>query len=230
MRSTAMVIALCSVVSFGVVAKDKHHEDPTRIVTKAGIAYTDSVRISGSIGLDEARMINARTDLEGEEWRIGGSWLLPMGILNFNFSRSDYDDGAYKNNYSIGTFVPLTHFGFEPAGWQIFPMAGYSYNDGEFLVNQSHGDAGLENDYVLMPASSHGGYLGGFAVKPLTDKWSLMAFGGGSMGSDNYSGHWYGAGVSHKLTEKQSFNIFGYVSDDSFGDNSKIGGSYTYEF
>lgn len=230
MRHAVTIAVLLSLNSFTVNATEKHHEDPTRIVTKVGLTYSESIRISGSIGLDDTRMINVRTDLEGEEWRIGGSWLLSMGIMNFNFSRSDYDEGAYKNNYSVGTFVPLTYFGIEPLGWQVFPMAGYSYNDGEFLQEQASNDSILESNYTLMPASSHGGYIGGFAVKPLSDRWSLMGFGGGSLGSDDYSGYWYGAGISHKFSNTQSFNLYGYVSDDSFGDNSSFGGSYTYEF
>ena len=123
MRHAVTIAVLLSLNSFTVNATEKHHEDPTRIVTKVGLTYSESIRISGSIGLDDTRMINVRTDLEGEEWRIGGS-----------------------------------------------------------------------------------------------------------LGSDDYSGYWYGAGISHKFSNTQSFNLYGYVSDDSFGDNSSFGGSYTYEF
>ena len=41
------------------LSQEKHHEDPTNIVTKLGIGYNDDITISGSIGLDEVRMINA---------------------------------------------------------------------------------------------------------------------------------------------------------------------------
>ncbi|USD43590.1 hypothetical protein J4N42_15550 [Vibrio sp. SCSIO 43135] len=222
--SGLMAISLCAL---SAQAEEKHHEDPTKIVTKAGLAYSESLQISGSIGLDDARMINARVNADGEEWRVGGSWLLPMGIVNFNFSRAEYDYDGYRNNYSIGTFVPLDYFGIEPLGWQLFPMAGYSYNDGEIA---HFDDNNLEQDYVLMPASSHGGYLGMFGLKPLTKKWTLMGFGGGSMGSDDYSGYWFGAGLSHKLTDAQSFNFYGVVSEDDFGENNRWGISYTYEF
>lgn len=214
-------------LSTGLSAQEKHHEDPTKIVTKAGFAYSEGLKFSGSIGLDDARMINGRINADGDEWRVGGSWLLPMGILNFNFSRTEFDNDAYKNNYSIGTFVPLSYFDIAPMGWQIFPMAGYSYNDGEFAVRD---ESNIENDYVLMPASSHGGYIGAFALKPLTQNWSMMTFGGASRGSDSYSGYWGGAGASYKISEAQSFNFFGIIADDDFGKTNKLGASYTYEF
>ncbi|MGC9462171.1 hypothetical protein ACP45E_20350, partial [Vibrio genomosp. F10 str. 9ZD137] len=111
-----------SLYAFSAQAEEeKHHEDPTKIVTKVGIAYVDGVQFSGSIGLDDARMINARINADGDEWRLGGSWLLPMGILNFNFSRAEYEPEGYKNNYSIGSFIPLSYFDITPLGWQIFP-------------------------------------------------------------------------------------------------------------
>ncbi|WP_117232678.1 hypothetical protein [Vibrio maerlii] len=221
------VLILSLLASSTLVAEEKHHEDPTKIVTKAGIAYNDEVKFSGSIGLDEARMINARISADADEWRVGGSWLLPMGIVNFNFSRTDFDNDAYRNNYSIGTFVPLSYFGIEPMGWQIFPMAGYSYNDGEIAVFD---DSSVSNDYIMMPTSTHGGYVGAFALKPLTDKWSMMTFAGGSMGSDDYSGYWGGAGASYKISDAQSFNFFGILAEDDFGENNSVGASYTYEF
>ncbi len=221
------LVTLSLLASFSLSAKEKHHEDPTKIVTKAGIAYSDGLKFSGSIGLDEARMINARVNADGDEWRLGGSWLLPMGIVNFNFSRTDYDYDSYKNNYSIGTFVPLSYFGIEPMGWQIFPMAGYSYNDGEVAVFD---DSSVSEDFYLMPTSTHGGYIGAFALKPLTQKWSIMSFAGGSMGSDDYSGYWGGAGASYKISDAQSFNFYGVIAEDDFGENNSIGASYTYEF
>ncbi|MGR5542697.1 hypothetical protein ACPV5V_29525, partial [Vibrio campbellii] len=52
------------------LAEEKHHEDPTKIVTKLGVGVSDTVSVSGSLGLDEARMINARINNDSE-WRIG---------------------------------------------------------------------------------------------------------------------------------------------------------------
>lgn len=229
-KSTILISLLSLLAPASVFSEEKHHEDPTKIVTKAGVSYSDDAwRVSGSIGLDDARMINGRVSTDGDEWRIGGSWLLPLGIVNFNFSRNDYDDGAYRNNYSIGTFVPLSHFDIEPFGIQLFPMAGYSYNDGEFFEYQESGDDLLE-DYVLAPKTSHGGYLGMFGLRPLSDKWSMMGFGGANKGSDDYSGYWLGGGVSYKISDNQSLNTFGVYSDDDFGKRDFVGFSYTYEF
>ncbi|PMK00588.1 hypothetical protein [Vibrio sp. 10N.261.55.A7] len=221
---SAITLSACA---FAVQAEEeKHHEDPTKIVTKAGVSYVDGLQLSGSIGLDEARMVNAHIKADGNEWRLGGSWLLPLGIVNFNFSRSEYDYDGYRNNYSVGTFVPLSYFDFTPYGWQLFPMAGYNYNDGE--IGGEEVDDG--NNYVTTRFTSHGGYLGAFGLKALNEKWSFMAFGGGSMGSDDYSGYWTGAGLSHKLTDAQSFNFFGVFAEDDFGQNNRVGISYTYEF
>jgi len=215
-------------------AEDKHHEDPTKIVTRIGIGYNDDVTFSGSIGLDEVRMINASISDDASEWRLGGSWLFDFGIMNFSFNRAEYDDGAYKNNYSVGTFLPLSVFGFTPGGWQIFPMAGYNYNDGEILQETSTELVSFNSqnagDFVLTPNTSHGGYLGAFALKPLNDHFSLITVAGGMMGSESYSGYWAGGGVSYKISANQSFNIFGFISDDNYGKQEKLGLSYSYQF
>lgn len=61
---------------------------------------------------------------------IRGFWLFDISIINFNFRRTDYDHGYYSKKYSVGTFVPLSYFWIEPAGWMIFPMADYNYSNG----------------------------------------------------------------------------------------------------
>jgi hypothetical protein len=100
-------------------ARAKLAEDPTQIVTQLGVSYGGSdVRLSGSLGLDSVRKINASTQTDGNEWRIGGSWLFDVGIANFKFRRNEFDNGASQTSYSVGTFFPLSRFGFEPAGWQ----------------------------------------------------------------------------------------------------------------
>lgn len=48
------------VLSATVFADEKLLEDPTKIVTKAGFSFTDELSLSGSIGVDETRKINAR--------------------------------------------------------------------------------------------------------------------------------------------------------------------------
>ncbi|WP_220272508.1 hypothetical protein [Alteromonas aestuariivivens] len=119
--------------------RDKLADDPTKVITKVGVSYADNfdfddsnVSVSGSFAFDQARKINLRVNSDASEWRVGGSWLFPLTIINFNFGKNQYVNGANQTNYSIGTFMPLSYFGFVPGGFQIFPMAGYTYNDGEY--------------------------------------------------------------------------------------------------
>ncbi|GAA0787434.1 MULTISPECIES: hypothetical protein [Pseudomonadati] len=218
-----------SVISLNIeaFATEKNPEDPTKIVTKLGVGYNEQFTFSGSIGLDETRMINMSINDDGSDWRLGGSWLFDFGIVNFNVNRNEYDDGAHNNGYSIGTFIPLSYFGFTPGGWQIFPMAGYHYTNGEVVTT---GSAPYHSDIILMPSTSHGAYIGAFGLKSLSDNWTLMAFGGGARGSSDYASHWYGTGISYKIGNNQSINTYGFISDSNYGENKKIGISYKYEF
>lgn len=226
LKSVSFICVFSLFVSAGVQAEEKHHEDPTRIVTKLGVGYSDVASVSGSLGLDDARMINARVNEDGE-WRLGGSWLFDIGILNFNFSRTDYDDGGHKNNYSVGTYVPLSYFGIEPAGWMVFPTAGYSYNDGELAQPADDGS----DDYIMMRSKTHAGYIGMFGVRPFEGtQWSMIGLMGVGAGSGGYSSYWGGAGLSYKFNDKASFNMFGILSEDDFGTNNKLGGSFSYQF
>lgn len=50
MRHAATLTVFLSVSSFVLNATEKHYEDPTKIVTKLGFAYCDSIRIPGWIG------------------------------------------------------------------------------------------------------------------------------------------------------------------------------------
>lgn len=226
MKNLLLICIVALLVVSGVYAEEKHHEDPTRIVTKMGLGYNGTATLSGSVGLDDARMLSGRVNEEGE-WRIGGSWLFDLGIVNFNFSKTDYDYGSYRNNYSIGTYVPLTYFDIQPAGWLLFPMAGYSYNHGKQAIPEEDSS----DEYILMRSTSHGGYGGMFGVRPIgTTDWSLMGFAGASVGSDSYFSYWYGAGISYKINDNASMNTFGYLSEDDFGSVNKIGVSFTYQF
>jgi hypothetical protein len=207
--------------------KEKHHDDPTKVITRVGLGYTDDLTFSGSLALDPARKLNAKTNTDASEWRLGGSWLFDFGIMNFSLSRSEYDDGGHKNNYSIGTFLPLSALGVDTGKWMIFPMAGINHNEGETAVND---DTQLEDGVVMVQNTNNGGYLGGMALRPITDHWTILAFGGGGMGSGGYSNVWLGSGISYKLNTHHSLNLFGFVSDDDFGRISKLGLTYTYEF
>jgi len=207
---------------------EKHQEDPTKIATKLGLGYDDKFVVSGSLMLDAARKLNARVNEDASEWRFGGSWLFKFGIVNFNYSQSDLGGGANKRNFSVGTFVPLGKFGFAPGGWQIFPMAGYSYNEGAFLAPNP--DPALSEDYVLLPGSSEGGYIGAFTFRPLSESWTALGVAGVSKGSDDYSGNWIGLGLGYTFNEHQSANIFAFNSDDDFGQQQRLRISYTHEF
>ncbi len=206
----------------------KHYLDPTKIVTKVGVGYNDSFSLSGSMQMDSVRKINARINDDASEWRLGGSWLFDVGIINFNFSRSSYDDGGNKKDYSIGSYAPLSRYDFTPWGWQPFIQGGYSYKTGE--IRQKSLEINPGADQMFVDSTSNSGYLGFFAFKPLNKQWSLMSFAGGSAGSDDYRGHWFGIGAGYKPVEGHSFNSYAYVSDNNFGRNEKIGFSYTYEF
>lgn len=208
--------------------QEKLPDDPTKIVTKIGFGYSEDFVLRGSVGLDEIRMINVRVEENADQWSVGGSWLFKFGIVNVNLNKNQYDDEVTQYRYSIGTFIPLSVLGFTPYGMQIFPMAGYSYNDSE--VPAEHQNSEFNNDIILVSTSSHGGYLGAFALKPLTDNWTLISFGGGALGSNDYSGYWLGAGVGCKIDDRNSLNIIASTSDNSYGDSQNIGVSYTHEF
>lgn len=219
-------------------------DDPTRITTKIGLSYSDNynandptIKFSGSIALDPARKINVSLNDEASEWRVGGSWLFDIGIVNFNFGKNEYENGANQTNYSVGTFVPLSYFGVEPMGIQIFPMAGYSYNDGESPCNVKMSGSGCENqhptisdDYVMVSSQSHGGYLGALALKPLTQSITMIFAGGGSIGSNDYSGYWYGGGLGYSITERHSVSANSFLMDNSFAQETKFSFGYKYQF
>ncbi len=213
-------------VSIG--AAERHHEDPTKVITKLALGYNEDLTLSGAISLDEVRKLNANINEDGSNWKVGGSWLFKHGIVNFNIRHSEFDHGAKKDGYSIGTFIPLTSFDVKPFDIEIFPMAGLSKNEGDMAVKNQ--DTPLEQSYVLLPTSSIGGYIGYFAFRPMTEKWTALSFGGLSKGSDDYNGHWYGVGASYKIDAHQSFNTYMFASDDDFGSDEKIGFTYSYEF
>jgi len=207
--------------------KEKHQDDPTKVITRLGVGYTDDVTLSGSLALDPVRKLNAKTNKDASEWRFGGSWLFDFGIMNFSMSRSEYDDGGHKNNYSIGTFLPLSALGVDTGKWIVFPMAGINHNQGEVVVND---ESELQNDVVMVQNTSNGGYLGVMALRPITDHWTVLAFGGAGMGSGGYNNAWLGSGIGYKINKHNSFNFYGFVSEDDFGRISKLGFGYTYEF
>lgn len=238
------LILLAGVIPFTVFAqhspdeKTKSDDDPTKVTTQVGVAWSDDydlddsdVTFSGSLALDAARKLNARINSDASEWRVGGSWLFPIGIFNFNIGKNDFSNGASQTNYSIGTFIPLSHFGIEPAGFQIFPMAGYTYNTGDAIECQKeeqkacsdqgfNGDPSPENGFAPTDISGSSGYVGAFVLKPLNDRFRLMAFMAGSYGSknddgDNYKGYFGGFGLGYSLNAHHSFRGMTYIQDNN---------------
>jgi len=249
MKTTfALLILLTPIFSFAssdksTEAKKKLSEDPTKVTTTLGVRYGNNYSLddsgftlSGSLALDPARKINVSVNEDGSEWRVGGSWLFDLGIVNFNFGRRDFSTGAVQDNYSIGTFLPLSYLGFEPYGIQIFPMAGYSYIDGEQICEVSSNICPNDNrptldpNFVLVNSSAHSGYIGAFALKPLAESLTLIMMSGGALGSNNYSGYWFGGGIGYTLLEKHSINAFTYKMDNSYGSDTAFSVSYSYEF
>ncbi|MCH1930542.1 hypothetical protein L9G16_10140 [Shewanella sp. A25] len=231
-------------------------DDPTKVITKAGLSYAnnfdfddDALSFSGSLAFDAARKINVRLNSDGSEWRIGGSWLFPLGIVNFNLGKNEYTNGADQTNYSIGTFVPLSYFGIQPWGMQIFPTAGYTYNDGESpRCTDPEGDCSTLSDFTGMPNAENGfsmvevsgssGYLGAFALKPLSAEMTLLGFMVGTYGSkndegDHYKGYFMGLGLGYLVNKRHSFNIMTFMMDNNTyldSADERLILSYTYQF
>ncbi|MFQ3266728.1 MAG: hypothetical protein ACI9VO_000247 [Colwellia sp.] len=175
-------------ISFFTVANEttekKNQNDPTKVLTKIGLSYTDDLSILGSLALDKVRKINARTNFDANEWRLGGSWLFNFGILNLSLSRSEYDNDGHKNNYAVGTFRPLSMLGVDIGKWIVFPMAGFNHNTGEIVVTD---ETTLENSIVMQQNTSNVRYIGAKVLWPITEHSTLLAFSGGGLGSNDYS-------------------------------------------
>ncbi|OEF22747.1 hypothetical protein [Vibrio rumoiensis] len=218
-----------------VAEKDKLPEDPTKIVTQAGINYSGTVHLMGSVSLGKSNKLNAGINKDGSEWRLGGSWLFDIGIVNFKFGKHQLDHDAEQTNYSVGSFIPLSYFDIEPFGWQMFVMGGVSYNDGDAACEVNKDDCAevgsdFDDEYALIPTTSFGGYVGVKAMKPLNKDWTLIAATAYSRGSDDYSGYVYGGGAGYHITKNQSLGIHAKIQHNSYGDDQKIGIGYKYQF
>lgn len=236
--------------------ESKLADDPTKVITKVGVSYANNydfddsnVSFSGSLALDSARKINVRLNSDASEWRVGGSWLFPIGILNFNFGKNEYTNGATQTNYSVGTFIPLSVFGVEPLGIQLFPMAGYTYNDGESPrcdgavdSNCSEtnfvGTPSAENGFYMADSAGSSGYVGAFGLKPLSKEFTLMGFAAGTYGSENdqgenYKGFFAGGGLSYLANKNNSFSLMTFMMDNNTyldEPDKRVIASYTYQF
>jgi len=216
--------------------RQKLDQDPTKVISKFGISYSDELSISGSFAFDPVRKINIRLSEGFEEWRIGGSWLFKFGIVNVNFGENQLDDGGSQTNYSIGTFAPLSKFGFAPWDIQIFPMAGYTYNDGDIPCDRE-GEPACENlepksseDSLTVSYESHSAYLGLFNLKKISERWTAIAILNGSIGTNDYSGVFASGGLACQLTKRQSIKLLGVYIDNSYGQEGKAILAYSYQF
>ena len=214
--------------------KQKLDQDPTKVISKFGLSYSGEFAVTGSFAFDPVRKINARINEGMGEWRLGGSWLFDFGIVNIGLGKNEFDAGGSQSSYSIGTFIPLSAFDISPWDIQIFPMAGYTYNDGDIPCDSNNlacedlkpktGD-----DFILVSHESHSGYLGLFNLKKLTDNWSAMAVFNGSIGTNDYSGVMAGGGVAWQVSKRQSVSLMGVYVDNSYGQESKAIFSYSFQ-
>ena len=203
---------------------EKLPDDPTKVVTKIGARYSDFGTVFGSVAFGPVTKVNLSVS-EGDQWRIGGSYLFSFGIVNVSASEQELDSGVTQTQYAIGTFVPLVALGIQPGGWLLFPAAGANYTEGDA--------SGVDFDFAeAFPTeiSSKGGYVGLLGLKPLSERWVVKAGGVFSAGSDDYSGFSVGAGVTLNASANDSFSVFGSYIDNSFGQRDLFGISYTREF
>ena len=231
--TTAGVLLLLLVPLCQADDNTKLAQDPTRIKTKLGLGYNEQLTLSGSIALDEARKLNASISEDASEWRLGGSWLFDFGIVNFSAGRNEFDNGSNQTSYSIGTFMPLSYFGFAPLGIQLFPTIGYTYTSGEVICSSADclGSApSLDNHYVFVPIESNSGYLGLIAMKPLSEQFTVLSFIGTAKGSNSYHGNWMGAGLGYSPNQQHAVSLSVINIDTSFGQESRLAASYKYEF
>ncbi len=205
---------------------EKLADDPTKVITRIGAGYNNTLKFNGSLAFGEKHKISTNFNTDLSEWRVGGSALFDVGIVNFNLSRNEYDDGGTKNNYSVGTFMPID--AFDTGEWLVFGMAGVNYNQGETTQEQEHFTPYQEE--IMHQSTNYGGYLGTLLLRPITERWTFKAFGGLGRGSNDYENYWLGAGMSYKMPKQQTINVSYITSEDSFGSQSRLGVNYTLEF
>ncbi|KZY64742.1 hypothetical protein A3742_03460 [Oleiphilus sp. HI0071] len=232
-----LVGMLWLLVCAGADAKEKLTNDPTKIETKLGLGYQDDWSFSGSLAFDPVRKINLSVKADGNEWRGGGSWLFDIGIVNLNFGRTEFDNGNTQDSYSVGTFLPLSIFGFAPGGVQIFPMFGYAYSNGETICDtrpedsECYGFISPEDGFLIyIPTENHSGYIGALALKPLSDEWTLLTVLNYTQGSDDFNSAFGALGAGYTLNKRHSMSLMAFSVDNTYGDKSGIGASYKYAF
>ena len=219
----SVAIALSATV-VAAESDEKLAVDPTKVITKVGLRYSDYATLSGSVAFGPVTKINVSVS-ENDNWSLGGSYLFKFGIVNVSASKRTLSGGIDQTQYSIGTFIPLSAFGIQPAGWQLFTGAGFNYTEGSYpIFEQEVPELGLAT------TASKGGYIGILTMKSLSPKWTVLAGISGSEGSNDYSGISLGGGLSYKLSDRDNLVIGASYSDNSFGTREQVSIGYSREF
>jgi len=230
-RILPAALGLATALSLATVAQaqapsqsEKAAEDPTKIATKLGVAYSDEFAISGSLAFGPVTKVNARITESGQ-WSLGGSYLFPFAIVTFSAGRNELDSGVTQTHYSLGGFMPITAMGVKTGRWQLFVPFGYTYNNGELTI----ADVELGQSMTL-EASNNSVYVGLFALRPLSARLTLMGGGIFTRGSDDFSGTALGGGLPYHLSKDDTIGLSAHYIDNSYGSETKAGISYRHEF
>ncbi len=208
----------------GPPAEEKAAEDPTKIATRAGIAYAGELSVSGSLAFGPKFKVNGRVAKSGQ-WSLGASYLFPVAILTFAAGSSELESGAQQTRYSLGGFVPLRQLGLDTGSWQLFAPFGYTYTNSRQPVT----DLDVQ-DGIPIQVSSNSGYVGLFMLHPLRERLTLMAGANYTRGTNDFSGVAAAAGLSLHLTERDTVALRASYVDNSFGSKKRVGISLQHEF
>ncbi len=231
--AVAGVIAIASLIVVPVAARaaeppaapaEKSAEDPTKIATKAGAAYSGELSASGSVAFGVKFKVNGRV-AESGQWSMGASYLLPVAILTFAAGKGELDTGVEQTRYSLGGFVPLRQLGLDTGRWQLFAPFGYTYTDSRQAVTDLD-----QQDGIPIQVSSSSGYVGLFALRPLSERLTLMGGANFTRGTKGFSGVAAAAGLSFHLSGRDTVALRASMVDNSFGQKKRIGISYQHEF
>lgn len=223
-RLAAMTFCL-TVASPAYAQNEKAPEDPTKIATKAGVSYSDDeFSVSGSLAVGPKIKFNGRISESGM-WSVGASYLFPVAILTFAAAKNELSTGVEQIRYSLGGFVPVTELGLKTDKWNLFVPFGYTYTKGTWPVTDVD-----QNENLSIELSSNSGYFGIFVLRPLSKKFTLMAGGIVTKGTNDFSGFAAGGGLSYHLTQNDTLRLSASYNDNSFGQKNKVNIAYVHEF
>lgn len=219
-------MAACLAFASPVCAQtaEKSADDPTKIATKAGVAYSDEFFVSGSLAIGPKFKFNGRVSESGL-WSIGASYLFPIAILTFSAGKNEFDSGVEQTRFSIGGFAPLSQLGVKTGEWRFFIPFGYTYTDGHLPVNDID-----QGDGFPVGLSSNSGYVGLFMMRPLSEKFTLTGVANFTKGTNDFSGIALGGGVSYHFTKDDTLGVSASYIDNSFGQDEKLRIFYRHEF